>query len=114
MNLHDHTFAEDRAQPCRGTGRDILPTLGKVDALLGILRRVTGIQWEWYWGDKKLLGVEGTWQLMLLNSKDEGDFWWWHLEHSRQWFDSKHEATTALLTSWFSYMSNASGEGGEV
>gem|GEM_PF-6299067 len=76
------------------------------DALLDILRCVTGLPWEWYWGDKKMLGVEGTWQLMPLKPKDEGDFWWWHLKHSRQWFDSKHEATTALLTAWFSYMSN--------
>lgn len=65
--------------------------------LLKILHMVTSIHWEWVDGDKEFLGVQGRWQLMPYDPKDDGDFWEWHLVNSRQWFDNKSEAVTSLL-----------------
>lgn len=72
-------------------------------SLLPFLFSRTGIRWEWYCGDRLALGLEGSWQLMPEDPRDENDFWWWHLENSRQWFDSPHDAARSLLQSWDAY-----------
>ncbi len=71
----------------------------QADALLEILHLTTGVEWEWYWADNRLLGVPGCWQLMLANPLDEDAFWNWHVANNRQWFDSQKEATLSLLES---------------
>lgn len=71
--------------------------------LLADLRHATGIRWEWAWGDKETLGIPGCWQLMPEDPRDDNDFWWWHLENARQWFDSPCEAARSLLRSWDAY-----------
>ncbi len=78
----------------------------KNDKLLKLIHSVTGTKWDWYWGDKALLGCEGEWQLMPDDEAKVDGFWDWHLTNSRQWFDSKHEATTALLSAGFSFLPN--------
>lgn len=69
------------------------------DALLLPLQIMTGYPWDWYWGHRKELGIEGCWQLMPLTAAMEDPFWDWHLDHRRQWFNDKREATNALMRS---------------
>ncbi len=72
--------------------------------LLELCRRVTGIEWDWYHGDKQLLNIEGRWQLMPEpNDLAGGAFWDWYLWNRRQWFDQKSVAVTRLLCAWFEF-----------
>ena len=73
--------------------------------MLDILFKITGIPWDWYWGDPECLPIEGKWQLMPNTPNDEGEFWDFHLWKRRQWFNSKYEAFAYLLESWFIYKS---------
>lgn len=90
----------------KATPTDYGPACGKsvsAKTLLHLLHLITDIPWEWHDCDKKVLGVEGTWQLMPATPQDECLFWYWHLACSRQWFDNPHEAVTNLLSAWFKY-----------
>jgi hypothetical protein len=73
--------------------------------LLTLLARYTGLQWSFADADKKVLGVPGRWQLMLENPADDmHPFWYWHLDHANQWFDSKNAAALNLLKSWVNFI----------
>lgn len=65
--------------------------------ILLTLQQLTGIKWQFYWGDKIALRLEGCYQLMPSNSLDENDFWYHHIEHDRNWFDSKPEAALSRM-----------------
>jgi hypothetical protein len=72
--------------------------------LLVTLAWYTGMRWSFADADKRLLGVAGRWQLMPLQpADDDHPFWSWHLDHARQWFDSKNAAAVSLLASWARY-----------
>jgi hypothetical protein len=80
------------------------------EILLQTLFELTQVRWEWYWGDKLLLGCEGTWQLMPVCEQTCDGFWDWYLYSQRQWFDNKHEAVTALIGNWFYYQKREVGK----
>jgi hypothetical protein len=35
---------------------------------------------------------------------DMHPFWYWHLDHANQWFDSKNAAALNLLKSWVKFL----------
>ena len=51
--------------------------------------------------DAQLLKSVSRYQIM----PDDGmlDFWWHHVEHNRQWFDSKAEAVVAFISAYLAY-----------
>jgi len=69
--------------------------------VLFILQRVTGMRWEWVWGNADILGTEGSWQLMPCSN--ENDFWMWHLVYSRQWFNDAYDAMISMIDSWYTF-----------
>ena len=74
------------------------------DPLQEMVGRLVGFPVELYWVSSGMTGVGKGLSYQVMPTAEAEDerlvFWWWHLDHNRQFFRTPLEAAAAFVRAW--------------